>query len=265
MLKLWTHAALDPAASSFRGGAKSRDDSDDESGADASGISRARARLTRAIRAHPKLAPALPIERGDSDAAHPRGASLATRTEWVRAAYAGVGARCEAAAKAAVVAAANGVLDIAAARARGGGRDARAGRVGGCGRGGVRRRGEGRARGDAPAALNSGGERAQLRWIRRRRVSHEARRDAAPGRRAPLPRVRGAHRRGGRPQDGRRAVRLRRVLPSRRGARLFAASGESVGSRRRVAVRRVRVVGRRDRRDRRDRTGTNEVLLRVRL
>ena len=55
---------------------------------------------------------------------------------------------------------------------------------------------------------------------------HEARRDAAPGRRAPLPRVRRAHRRDERPQDGRRAVRIRRVLPSRRRARVFAKSGE---------------------------------------
>ena len=125
LLKLWTHAALDPAASSS-GGRKGLDDADDvhdggfdESGADAKGLGRARARLTRAIRAHPKLALALlPNDAATtSDPAHPRGASLATRTEWVRAAFAGVKERCASDVAAAVVAAANGVLDIAAARA----------------------------------------------------------------------------------------------------------------------------------------------------
>ena len=124
LLKLWTHAALDPAASSS-GGRKGLDDADDvhdggfdESGADAKGLGRARARLTRAIRAHPKLALALlPNDAATtSDPAHPRGASLATRTEWVRAAFAGVKERCASDVAAAVVAAANGVLDIAAAR-----------------------------------------------------------------------------------------------------------------------------------------------------
>ena len=59
-----------------------------------------------------------------------------------------------------------------------------------------------------------------------RRVSHEARRDAAPGRRAPLPRVRRARRRDERPQDGRRAVRVRRVLsePTRRTSSLRRAA-----------------------------------------
>ena len=127
LLKLWTHAALDPAAgSSGRGRKGQMDDSDDvhdggldeTGGADARGLGRARARLTRAIRAHPKLAPALDGSNANAahDAAHPRGASLATRTEWVRSAYAGVKERCGADVAAAVVASANGVLDIAAAR-----------------------------------------------------------------------------------------------------------------------------------------------------
>ena len=68
---------------------KGLDDADDvhdggfgEGGADAKGLGRARARLTRAIRAHPKLALALlPNDAATtSDPAHPRGASLATRT-----------------------------------------------------------------------------------------------------------------------------------------------------------------------------------------
>ena len=128
LLKLWTHAALDPAAgSSGRGRKGQMDDSDDvhdggldeTGGADARGLGRARARLTRAIRAHPKLAPALDGSNANAahDAAHPRGASLATRTEWVRSAYAGVKERCASDVAAAVVASANGVLDIAAARA----------------------------------------------------------------------------------------------------------------------------------------------------
>ena len=146
-------------------------------------------------------------------------------------------------------------------RARGGGRDSAAGCVGGCGGGDVRRRGE-----VAPGAMH----RLPVTWRRvreppvrndTRRVSHEARRDAAPGRRAPLPRVRRARRRDERPQDGRRAVRVRRVLSSRRGAPSLRRAARSVGSRRRVAVGRVRVVGRAGNRTRDHRRQTNRVLL----
>ena len=165
LLKLWTHAALDPAASSS-GGRKGLDDADDvhdggfdESGADAKGLGRARARLTRAIRAHPKLALALlPNDAATtSDPAHPRGAPLATRTEWVRAAFAGVKERC---ARTSPPPSSPPRTACWTSRPRAGGRwpglpRRSRGRMRWRGRG---RRGEGRARGDAPAARNFGGE-----------------------------------------------------------------------------------------------------------
>ena len=121
LLKLWTHATLDPAAGSGKrgkGGDDGDDDGDDDEnslGAEAKGLGRARARLTRAIRAHPKLANALPE---NTRAATPRGAPLARRAAWVREAFAGVSNACPKEASAAVVAASSGVWDIARSRAR---------------------------------------------------------------------------------------------------------------------------------------------------
>ena len=156
-LKLWTHAALDPAASSS-GGRKSPDDATTFTTeastriADAISIGRARAALTRAIRAHPKLALALlPIDAAtmSNRPGAPARRLAGDATEFLRAAFAGVKERCASDVAAAVVAAANGVFS---GRARGEVRDSRAGCVGGCGGGDVRRRGEGRARRDATGA-----------------------------------------------------------------------------------------------------------------